>query len=251
VLLPFAALVVVGSFIIFKQSQKHRQANSPVGSEVGSKAGSEVAQNVAPPALAPVVSQSETKKPEAESAQGKEVTHAPETAKAQVFTPPSCWEARFGLESSRLSATQKENFGERAQKIKLSSLFEKFSSHPEHAQICVRSAGHVVAFDQDSKDRTTLIVRAGSGRIGLKSQLEVQVCSDGAKCAPCKIKKDSFEEAMLGGSDSDSQYNDSEDITQQLSPEVRRELARLESQAKPAAVDAWEIQNTKTNCGRS
>lgn len=245
VILPITALIVVGSFVIYHRAQQQakRAASSPTDAVVAEA-----------PKTAPAKKSEAQAKPVAAGTPVESapvVAAAPAAAPAAPPAPPSCWEARFDLQGARLTAVQKESLGERTQKLKLAELFSKFSARPEKASICVRSGGHAIAFDRDSKDRTVLLVHAGSGRIGPKSSLDVQVCTDPAKCAPCKIKKDSFEEAMLGGGDADAQYNDSEDVTAQLSPEVRRELARLESQAKPAPVDAWQLQSASPHCGRS
>jgi len=280
VLLPVTALVLVGSFTIHYQAQQARKRSEAaslaskaaaeslaaagntaysVGGIIENKAapGSKSALKNAPVAAgksAPIAGSVTGSVSGAGAGAGANLAPGAASSVAvapSAAVPPSCWEARFDLEGSRLNAVQKESLGERAQKIRLADLISKFSSKMDRAQICVRSAGHALAFERDAKDKSVLIVRGGSGRIGLKSHLDVQVCTDIAKCAPCKIKKDSFEEAMLGGADADAQHNESEDVTNQLSPEVRRELARLESEAKPAAVDAWTVQEARPHCGRS
>jgi len=173
------------------------------------------------------------------------------TNTAATAASAECWEGKFALKTARLSNVQKESLGERSQKIHLAEMFEKLSVRKlNEAQLCVRAAGHAVAFEKDNKDPTSILVRGGSGRIHEKASLQISYCLKAENCSPCKVKKDSFEDALLGESESDSQANADEDVTGKLSAEVRRELARLEAESKPTAIDAWELQASNTRCGR-
>jgi hypothetical protein len=172
-------------------------------------------------------------------------------ASAPAPAPAQCWAGKFAVQTTKLTAVQKESFGERAQKIRLAEMLSELSVQKiNEARLCVRAGGHALSFEKDSKDPAAILVRGGSGRVNPKAALEVSYCLKAADCAPCKIKKDSFEDALLGESEEDAQANADEDVTAKLSPEVRRELARLENQSKPAAIDAWQLQSASTRCGR-
>jgi len=172
-------------------------------------------------------------------------------APAPAPAPAQCWAGKFAVQATKLTAVQKESFGERAQKIRLAEMLGSLSVQKiNEARLCVRAGGHALSFEKDSQDPASILVRGGSGRVSPKAALEVSYCLKAEDCAPCKIKKDSFEDALLGESDEDAQANADEDVTARLSPEVRRELARLESQSKPAAIDAWQLQSASTRCGR-
>lgn len=181
-------------------------------------------------------------------------THPTQTASASAPAPApapvSCWQAQFALQSSRLNRIQKESLGARNHRIHLAEIIEKFTLTSKQGRYCVRSQGHALAFERDTKDSSVLVVRGGTGRIHEKSRLEVEYCAEGQKCAPCQVRKDSFEEALLGENADDSKANEDEDVTSQLSTEVRRELARMEEQGKPAAIDAWEVVNSQARCGQ-
>lgn len=240
VLLSAAALLVVTiSFVVLKKS-----GNGPsVAPEGGTP---EATQKTETAATAPAT---------AEPGQAQKKSALPgaaEPATERAVTPPAeCWEGQFALKSARLSPVQKESLGERSQKIRLSEMLEKLSVKKiNEAQLCVRAAGHAVAFERDNKDPTSILVRGGSGRIHEKASLQISYCLKAENCSPCKVKKDSFEDALLGESESDSQANADEDVTGKLSAEVRRELARLEAESKPTAIDAWELQASSTRCGR-
>jgi hypothetical protein len=172
-------------------------------------------------------------------------------ASPQAPSAAKCWEGKFSLNAAGLKPAQKENLGERAQKLNLAALFDKLSVQKlDQSQLCVRAGRHVLPFERDTKDPAIILVSGGTGRINTKTALQVSYCLKSEDCAPCKIKKDSFEDALLGESQADSQANEDEDITAKLSPEVRRELARLESQSQPAAIEAWELQSASTRCGK-
>ncbi len=172
------------------------------------------------------------------------------THPAPAPAPVTCWQAQFALQASRLNRIQKESLGARNHRIRLAGILEKFNPDSKQGRYCVRSQGHALSFERDTKDASVLVVRGGTGRIHEKSRLEVEYCAEGQKCAPCQVRKDSFEEALLGENADDSKANEDEDVTVQLSTEVRRELARMEEQGKPTPIDAWEVVGSQARCGQ-
>lgn len=267
-LLSAAALLVVTiSFVVLKKSGTH--SSTPVGGNPESTEKSEAA-GMAPAASNPgeIETGSANQAQKNPSLPGAPASGAvptgvvptvavgggavtTEVAETPSAPPAQCWEGKFALKTARLSAIQKESLGERSQKIHLAELFEKLSVKKlNEAQLCVRAAGHAVAFEKDNKDPTSILVRGGSGRIHEKAALQISYCLKAENCSPCKVKKDSFEDALLGESEADAQANADEDVTSKLSAEVRRELARLEAESKPSAIDAWELEASNTRCGR-
>ncbi len=250
-----SAVVIVmmaGALVVFRNSEP--MPGGPTA-QMTPEAAMEAGKPVPSGAVAPIspTSKAPTQSAGQMQAQGSAPVTAPAAAQAPapVPAPAQCWAGKFAVQATKLSAVQKESFGERAQKIRLAEMLGSLSVQKiNEARLCVRAGGHALSFEKDSQDPASILVRGGSGRVSPKAALEVSYCLKAEDCAPCKIKKDSFEDALLGESDEDAQANADEDVTARLSPEVRRELARLESQSKPAAIDAWQLQSASTRCGR-
>lgn len=223
--LVWATLLVVGS---------HKKQILPTAAQVAGPKPETVARAVA-------------KNGTATQTQPETQVHTQVQAQSET-QPVTCWQAQFALQASRLNRVQKESLGARSHRIHLGGIIEKFTPPSQQGRFCVRSRGYALAFQTDSKDPSVLVIHGGTGRIQEKSRLEVEFCAEGQKCAPCQVRKDNFEEALLGENAADSLANEDEDVTNQLSAEVRRELARMEEQGKPTAIDAWEVTHSQAGC---
>jgi len=159
-----------------------------------------------------------------------------------------CWHAEFAIEGA-LRPAQKTGFGEREHLLDLSKLAESFPKWSSD-RLCVRTQGQAVAFVREPKSPSRIRIRAGSGRIRPDSRLELSYCATG-DCSPCIVEKDAFESALFGETAEVAAENDDADVTARLSPEVRRELERLDRESAPAPIDAWAAKLVNTSCGIS
>ncbi len=238
-----AAVIVVGIFLKSSQKEPSEPSTTPteaVDLPVADLSGEDR------PSQTREVGESETVRPS--SVASKERGTEP-TKPATSSIPPrsSCWAASFEITRS-LSAAQRESFGERDHLLDLSALRERFPKWSS-SRLCVRAEGHALSFEKDSKRRDHVRIRGGSGRIRPDSTLKASYCSEKAiDCAPCVVVQEDFDSALFGESAEDQAENEESDITAQLSPEVQRELARLERERAPAAIDHWKTREVGSDC---
>jgi hypothetical protein len=237
VALPLATAIVVGTFFVFQKSSTRNETLPPSGADSSVFVESTPAETAG--AVGPNQTNSTNPTPSRSAMQGPKATER----------KTACWSAEFKIDGE-LKAAQKANFGERDQVLDLFPLVRLYPKWTS-ARLCVRSQGRAVAFDRDPASEDRIRIRAGSGRIRPDSRIEVSYCSNTATgCAPCTVAKDEFEGSLFGESAEDTAENDDADLTAQLSPEVRRELARLERDAAPAPITSWSVVETGTSCGK-
>jgi len=238
VALPLAAALVVGTFFWFQKGGAPTASQPPFAVE---SMPAEPADTKAVPPSRPAQAVAPTLRPPLST--GPQTASTPERKSA-------CWSAEYRIDGE-LKAAQKANFGERDQILGLApllTLYPKWST----SRLCVRSQGKAVAFDRDPTSEERIRIRAGSGRVRPDSRIEVRYCSSSAgDCTPCKVDKDAFESSLFGESAEDSAENEDADVTAQLSPEVRRELARLERDSAPEPITSWTIVEAGSSCGKS
>ncbi len=243
--LPLAAALVVGTFFFFQKSSSRTESVDPTASDPAVAVESRPAER-ADTALAPQNPPAPTVASRSSSNQEPSSTAI---SSAALEPKSTCWSAEYRIEVE-LQSAQKANFGERDQILGLAPLlkvYPKWSS----SRLCVRSQGKAVAFDRDPSSEDRIRIRAGSGRIRPDSRIEVSYCSSSASdCTPCTVEKDHFESSLFGESPEDAAENDEADVTAQLSPEVRRELARLEQDSAPAPISSWTITEAGSSCGK-
>lgn len=240
-----AAVIVVGIFL--KSSQKEPAKPSSAPTEVVDLPVADLPGEGLPSETREV---RESKPVRPSSVASKERGTEPTQPATGSQPRPSCWTASFEITRS-LSAAQRESFGERDHLLDLSALHERFPKWSS-SRLCVRAEGHALAFEKDSKRRDHVRIRGGSGRIRPDSTLKASYCSEKAiDCAPCVVVREDFDSALFGESAEDQAENEESDITAQLSPEVQRELARLERERAPAAIDHWKTREVGSDCSPS
>jgi hypothetical protein len=241
VALPLATALVVGTFFFFQKSSSRTESVAPTG------AVSPSAVESAPAATEAAAVKNQTN-PTAPSPSRPAVPSGP--VGSTISTKNSCWSAEFKIDGE-LKAAQKANFGERDQVIGLAPLARIYPQW-SNSRLCVRSQGKAVAFDRDPSSEERIRIRGGSGRIRPDSHIEVSYCSSSAsECAPCAVSKDDFENNLFGESADVASENEDADVTTQLSPEVRRELARLDRDSAPAPISSWTMIQTGSSCGKT